>query len=290
MTPFSAYLGLVTGLVIVGMGIYLYIKPLPSHLPWWVVQGLPFFLVAYGAVRWGYSLYLVWRRRRTSSLSSVLILLLLLYACSSGPEPNLRIRFDYMGDCSHCPLQRMDSLLRFYFPSGFIASSFDSVHHQVVLDLDSQYVRMDTLTKVLVAYGYEINGEFGIDPILSPCCTYAGEEVTSPSESGMSSTAAPSSSEGSVASKGSSSSTFSAEPEAEIDPHLPEMGILLPEEQLGASIEAELSSDEALGIEDIDLGDAMDLGGAELEDLDLGDDLDLEDLDTSPPRKGSAKK
>ncbi|MCS6790165.1 MAG: hypothetical protein NZ580_04210 [Bacteroidia bacterium] len=288
MSPFGAYLGLFTGLVIMGMGIYLYVKPLPAHLPWWVVQGLPFFLVAYGAVRWGYSFYLVWRKKRPSSSALSAILLLILNACSSGPEPNLRIRFDYVGDCSHCPIQRMDSLLRFHFPLGVVATTFDSVQHQVVLDLDSQHVRLDTLSKVLLAYGYEINGEISIDPILSPCCTYVGEEANT--HGTEMNTPTPISSGSGDASKRPSASSSMSEYETETDPHLPEMGILLPEEQLEASIEAELNTDEALGIEDIDLGDGMDLGGAELEELDFGDDLDLDNEGTSPPKKGTAKK
>jgi hypothetical protein len=158
----------------------------------------------------------------------------------------------------------MDSLLRVFFPTGFVGVQYDSTQHQVLIDVDSQHVKVDSLRQVLLAYGYEVNEEFPFDPILSPCCVVA----SAPSPTGEFLLSGPSSEE-----IQEGMTLLEQELEAEIAP------------DPGVSLEAELNLEEDLGgLEELDLGD--DLGGdLGLEELDLGDDLGLEDLDGPPPPK-----
>jgi hypothetical protein len=161
----------------------------------------------------------------------------------------------------------MDSLLRYYFPKAIVGVSYDSTKHEVLLLLDSHYVRVDTLIHVLLAYGYEVNDQLPSDPLLSPCCT--------PLEAAMQTEGA---------------SLFTeANPKEEVS-------------SLEQELEAQLSEDPSLPQEDLsldeDIGDlenfdiqegGVDMGMDEgLDDLGLDEDLDL-DLD-SKPKKGSSQK
>ncbi|MCX7606807.1 MAG: hypothetical protein N2170_06050 [Bacteroidia bacterium] len=188
MPQLTIYLGLFTGAIVTGMGIYLYVHPLSSDLPLWIAQGLPGFMIGYGVLRLGFTLYQLFRKpqkrnsRSTPPLGAWLLFSLFMQYCSFGPEANMRIRLDYAGDCASCPLSRMDSLLHVFFPKGIVAISYDSTHHQVLIDTDSQAVSLDSLRHVLLAYGYEVNEEFPFDPILSPCCTNPLESASKAGE------------------------------------------------------------------------------------------------------------
>ena len=277
MNAISIYIGLFTGLLISGMGVYLYVRPIESNFPAWVQQGLPVFMIVYGAVRFGFSLYKIFQKNRGSDLQSIGVLLLamlFLTECSSEPEPNLRLRFDYAGDCSTCPLSRMDSILKLYFPRGVIAVRLDSAQQQVILDLDTNHARMDTVRQVLLAYGYEIDEDVAVDPILSACCvTFLG--------AGGSSSADPLA--------GPSASDIQEDMsmlERELEQ---ELGVAAEAPQL--NLDAELNLDEDLGLDELDLE-----GGAGGEDLGLGmDELDMEmdldmDFDLEEPKPNKPKK
>lgn len=265
----STYIGLFTGTLIAGLGVYLLLSPMGGGLPDWAAKGLPIFMLIYGGFRVGLSIYQLfrhrsWHKRQIERLSALVALISFTASCSSGPEANLRIRLDYGGDCATCPLSRMDSLLRVFFPTGFVGVQYDSTQHQVLIDVDSQYVKIDSLRQVLLAYGYEVNEEFPFDPILSPCCVVAS--VTP--QAGESLLSGPSSEE-----IQEGMTLLEQELEAEIVP------------DPGATLEAELNLEEDLGgLEELDLSE--DLGGdLGLEELDLGEDLGLEELDGSPPPK-----
>jgi len=277
MASLSTYLGLFTGTLLTGMGFYLYQHPLEGS-PSWLIRSVPPLLIGYGLFRVSLSAYLLWRRRDRRLPPEALLLVgaITLFRCASEPEANLRIRMPYLGECAACPLSRLDSLLRVFFPKGFIAASYDSLHQEVVLDLDTQQVRWDTLRTVLLAYGYEVEEELPLDPILSPCCVAASANPSAPEQNPLA-LPAPEVTEGMT--------ELEAELEAEL---LPETTPLS---------EKELTLDEDLGsLEDINLDE--DLGGTEglgVEDLDLDVDLDmgLEDLEgaaskpkkPAPPRK-----
>lgn len=267
MAPLSAYLGLFTGTLITGMGIYLYLHPLQGG-PGWLVGSVPFLLMGYGLFRVGFSAYLLWRRRsgRLPPGALAFVGLATLLGCQSDPQANLRIRMPYHGECATCPVSRVDSLLRVFFPKGFVAASYDSTTQEVILDIDTQQVRWDTIRTVLLAYGYEVEEELPLDPILSPCCVVAS--APSAPEQNPLALPAPEVTEGMT--------ELEAELEADL---LPESTPLS---------EKDLTLDEDLGgLEDINLDE--DLGGSEglgVEDLDLDADLDmgLEDLE-GPPSK-----
>lgn len=277
MNAISIYIGLFTGLLISGMGVYLYVRPIESNFPAWVQQGLPVFMIVYGAIRFGFSLYKIFQKNRRSELQSIGVLLLamlFLIQCSSDPEPNLRLRFDYAGDCSSCPISRMDSILRVFFPGGVVAVTLDSAQQQVIIDLDTNRARVDTVRQVLLAYGYEIDEDIGVDPILSACCS-------NPLSSGGSSSGDPLA--------GPSASDIQEDMsmlERELEQ---ELGVTADAPQL--NLDAELNLDEDLGLDDLDLE-----GGVGGEDLGLGiDDLDLDidmdfDLEEPKPKKSPQKK
>jgi len=271
MASLSTYLGLFTGTLIAGMGLYLYRHPIGGG-PSWLTQSVPFMLMGYGLLRVVLSAYLLWRRRdrRLPPEGLLLIGVLTLLRCEPEPQVNLRIRMPYLGECAACPLSRMDSLLRVFFPKGFIAASYDSLHQEVVLDLDTQQVRWDTLRTVLLAYGYEVEEDLPLDPILSPCCVTTSAAPSAPEQNPLA-LPAPEVAEGMT--------ELEAELEAEL---LPESAPLS---------EKDLTLDEDLGgLEDLnldeDLGSTEGLGVEEL-DLDIDLDMGLEDLDgaTSKPKK-----
>lgn len=272
MPAVSAYIGLFTGLLISGMGIYLYLHPIESGFPAWVRQGLPFFMIGYGAIRFGFSLYKILQKKpyRDSNHGTLLLLSLFLLRCSSGPEANLRLRFDYIGDCSTCPISRMDSILRTFFPVGVVSVSLDTLQNQVLLDIDSNLVKVDTVRQVLLAYGYEIDEELSADPVLSPCCV--------------------------IADAGSAAGPLAGPGVAEIQEDMTLLEREL-EQELGINPEApqlnldtELNLEEDLGLDELDLESGM-LGGEDLglDDLDLDMELDL-DMDEPKPKKKPAPK
>ncbi|MCS7163112.1 MAG: hypothetical protein NZ958_07305 [Bacteroidia bacterium] len=176
MVPWTSYVGLFTGLIIIGMGVYLYVSPV-ANLPAWAAQGLPVFMLIYGIGRAGLSVYQLLRQRKASNHAAGLSLLLLgglLTHCGSGSEPNLRVRLDYVGECATCPIQRIDSILHAFFAQGIFNVQYDSLQNQIIIELDSQRVRLDTLFRVLLAHGYEVGEQISDDPILSPCCIVPG--------------------------------------------------------------------------------------------------------------------
>jgi hypothetical protein len=232
----------------------------------WIREVGPFLLIAYGVLRIGMSVYFLWRRRRDAVLP-VVGLLFFLWHCSSGPEDNLHIRFPYDGECASCPLARMDSLLRYYFPKAIVGVSYDSTKQEVLLLLDSHYVRIDTLIQVLLAYGYEVNDQLPSDPLLSPCCM--------PLEAAMQT-------------EGTSLFT-EANPKEEVSSLEQELEAQLSEEP--SLPQEDLSLDEDIGdLENFEIQEGgVDVGMDEgLDDLGLDEDLDL-DLD-SKPKKGSSQK
>lgn len=278
MTAISIYVGLFTGILISAMGVYLYVRPIESGFPEWVRQGLPVFMIVYGAVRFGFSLYKIFQKNRRSNIDSiglVILGLVFLAQCSSEPQTNLRLRFDYSGDCSSCPISRMDSILRVFFPKGVIAVSLDSAQHQVVIDLDSNHARMDTVRQVLLAYGYEIDEDIAVDPILSPCCT-------NPLSAGGGETGGDPLSGPSSADIQEDMSMLERELEQEL-------GVTAEAPQL--NLDTELNLDEDLGLEELDLD--VGAGGPELgldmDDLEMDMDLDF-DLDETKPKKPPQKK
>lgn len=270
MAPLSTYVGLFTGTLLTGMGIYLYLHPLGGR-PDWLAGSVPFLLIGYGLFRIGFSAYLLWRRQRGRIPPDAFLLagLLVLFGCQSDPEANLHIHLPYQGECATCPLSRVDSLLRIFFPKGFVAASYDSTSQELLIAIDTQQVRWDTIRTILLAYGYEVEEELPLDPILSPCCVVASTPSTS--EQNSFALPAPEVTEGMT--------ELEAELEADL---LPESTPLS---------EKDLTLDEDLGsLEDLNLEE--DLGGSEglgMEDLDLDTDLDmgLEDLDgaASRPKK-----
>ncbi|MCX8112774.1 MAG: hypothetical protein N3E49_06230 [Bacteroidia bacterium] len=268
MATLSVYLGLFTGLLISGIGAYLYVHPLDSGLPAWAQQGLPLFMIAYGAVRFGFSLYKLLRRKgREGIMLGLTLIFPLLMRCSSASEANLRLRFDYLGECSTCPISRMDSILRLFFPVGVFSVALDSAQHQVVVDLDSNHVRLDTLRQVLLAYGYEINEEISVDPILSSCCAIP-EFHSAGSEAGP--LAGPSASE---IQEDMTLLERELEQELGVSPDVPNL-----------NLDSELNLDEDLGLEELDLegGGFEPIDDLGLEELDVELELEMEE---SQPRK-----
>jgi hypothetical protein len=265
MPKWSSYIGLFSGTLFIALGVALRYLPMPATAPW-MQEVVPFFLIAYGVLRIGMSVYFLWRRRRDAVLP-VVGLLFFLWHCSSGPEDNLHIRFPYDGECASCPLARMDSLLRYYFPKAIVGVSYDSTKQEVLLLLDSHYVRIDTLIQVLLTYGYEVNDQLPSDPLLSPCCTLL-EAAMQPEGASLFTEANPK----------EEVSSLEQELEAQLleEPSLPQ---------------EDLSLDEDIGdLENFDIQEGgVDVGMDEgLDDLGLDEDLDL-DLD-SKPKKGSSQK
>lgn len=272
MAWISAYIGVFTGLLIAGMGIYLYRYPVLSGFPAWVQSGLPIFMMIYGGIRFGFSLYKIWQQRRNWRTFGVLILGTTVFTyCQKGPETNLRLRFDYAGDCAACPLSRMDSLLRLFFPMGVISVSLDSAQNHVILDLDSHYVRIDSLRQVLLVYGYEIDEDIGVDPILSSCCLVAEASTPAPPLAGPS----PSDIQEDMTML-----------ERELEQ---ELGVTAEAPQL--NLDAELNLDEELGLEEeLDLGGGLEMGeDLGLEDLDIDLELDLEEPKPTPKKSTQSK-
>lgn len=284
MPPLSVYLGLFTGTILAGLGVYLLLNPFAtSTFSPTLLKTFSYFLIGYGGFRVGYSAYLLWRHRRGTNtrlpLWVGLLLSLGLPSCASGPEENVRVRFEYAGDCATCPLSRMDSLLRVYFPAGITSLSYDSTSYEVVLGMDSHHVRLDTLRAVLVAYGYQVDEDIAVDPILAPCCVLPEtENIASGSEASLSL--------GSSADLQTEMSLLERE--------LMDEGILGDESaSVNINLDAELGlEDELGGLEDLDLEGGLDLGeDLGLDDLDLDMDLDLDDLGGSPtPKKKTPAK
>ena len=248
------------------LGIALRYLPVPATAPW-MQEVVPYFLIGYGILRIGMSLYFL-RRAQRKNIIPLVLLSVSLWHCKGGPEENLRIRFAYDGECASCPLARMDSLLRYYFPKAIVDVSYDSTKQEVLLLLDSNHVRIDTLIQVLLAYGYEVNDLLPSDPLLSSCCTPL--EAATHTESG----------------------SFFAEANPKEEVSLLEQEIeaqLLEEPSLP---QEDLSLDDDLGeLENFDISE----GGAEagldegLDDLGLEDDLDLE-LEPKPKKNTSQQK
>lgn len=283
MPPLSVYIGLFTGTILAGLGVYLLLNPLsaPNFSPT-LIKTFSYFLIGYGGFRIGYSLYLIRRHRKGTRLPFWIIPFtgLALQYCSSGPEENVRVHFEYAGDCATCPLSRMDSLLRVYFPNGITSLRYDSTAYEVILGIDSHKVRLDTLRAVLVAYGYQVDEDIAVDPILAPCCVLPESETAS----------SPSSGEASL-SLGSSADLQSEM--SLLERELMDEGIL-GDESAGVSInlDAELGlEDELGGLEDLDLEGGLDMGeDLGLDDLDMDMDLELDDLGGSPPKKKTPAK
>jgi hypothetical protein len=262
MPKWGNYIGLFSGTLFIILGITLrYYLPRPITVPW-----VAYILIGYGILRIGMSLYFL-RRARRKNIIPLVFLSVSLWHCKGGPEENLRIRFPYDGECASCPLARMDSLLRYYFPKAIVGISYDSTKQEVLLLLDSHYVRIDTLLQVLLAYGYEVNDQLPSDPLLSPCCT--------PLEAAMQTEGA---------------SLFTeANPKEEVSSLEQELEAQLSEEP--SLPQEDLSLDEDIGdLENFDIQEGgLDVGMDEgLDDLGLDEDLDL-DLD-SKPKKGSSQK
>jgi len=262
MPKWGNYIGLFSGTLFIILGITLrYYLPRPITAPW-----VAYILIGYGILRIGMSLYFL-RRAQRKNIIPLVLLSVSLWHCKGGPEENLRIRFPYDGECASCPLARMDSLLRYYFPKAIVGVSYDSTKQEVLLLLDSHYVRIDTLIQVLLAYGYEVNDELPSDPLLSPCCT--------PLEAAMQTEGA---------------SLFTeANPKEEVSSLEQELEAQLSEEP--SLPQEDLSLDEDIGdLENFDIQEGgVDVGMDEgLDDLGLDEDLDL-DLD-SKPKKGSSQK
>ncbi|MCS7189876.1 MAG: hypothetical protein RMJ66_04260 [Bacteroidia bacterium] len=283
MTHLSTYIGLFTGLTIAGMGLYFFFHPLQSSSTPWLMQGLPVFMIGYGIVRLGFSLYQVIRlfRRKTTipslSVGALLGLAELLESCSQKPEANMRVRMDYAGDCATCPISRMDSILRVFFREGITTVVYDSANHQVVLDMDSNLVKLDSLQHVLLAYGYEVNEEFPLDPILSPCCQ--SSSLHSPSSSPESPFFAMPHEE-----VHEGMSLLEKELESAIAPEIG--GGTLPEEPDIGGLEDELSNIE----EELNIGDELDTSEIGLEELEMEEELGLEEGEGSPKKKGTSEK
>jgi len=262
MPKWGNYIGLFSGTLFIILGITLrYYLPRPIIAPWFA-----YILIGYGILRIGMSLYFL-RRARRKNIIPLVLLSVSLWHCKGGPEENLRIRFPYDGECASCPLARMDSLLRYYFPKAIVGVSYDSTNQEVLLLLDSNYVRIDTLIQVLLTYGYEVNDQLPFDPLLSPCCT--------PLEAAM---------------QTEGGSLFAeANPKEEVSFLEKELEDQLSEEP--SLPQEDLSLDEDIGdLENFDIQEGgIDVGIDEgLDDLGLDEDLDL-DLD-SKPKKGSSQK
>jgi len=265
MLKWGHYIGLFSGTLFIILGVALRYLPVPATAPW-MQEVVPYFLIGYGILRIGMSLYFLWRARQKNVIPLIL-LTLSLWHCRRGPEENLRIRFPYDGECASCPVSRMDSLLRYYFPKAVVALSYDSTENEVVLHLDSNYVQTDTLIQVLLAYGYEVNDQLPSDPLLSACCTPIG--ATNQSEEGLFAEANPK----------EEVSLLEQEIESQLAEEPP-----LPQEDL--SLDAELSELEDFDVLEEGLDTGLDEG---LDDLGLDDDLDLE-LEPRPKKNTSQQK
>ncbi len=174
MPKWNLYIGLFSGILFIFLGILLIFLPSPAPAPW-MKDFLPFVLGAYGLLRLGMSLYFL--RRKPPVL--LLLLAFVLVSCQLGPEDNMHVRFTYDGECSTCPIARMDSLLQEYFPKAIVETVYDSANNEVILKLDSNHVKADTLITVLLAYGYAVNDQLPYNPLMSPCCTPIGEDSPS---------------------------------------------------------------------------------------------------------------
>ncbi len=265
MQKWYSYIGIFSGTLFIGLGVGVrHYLPVPATASW-VQEVMPYFLIGYGIFRIALSVYFIWRQSRSTTLPLV-VSIFLFWHCKRGPEENLLIRFPYDGECSSCPLTRMDSLLRHYFPQAIVQVSYDSVHQQVVLHLDSTYVRIDTLVQVLLTYGYEVNDQFPSDPLLSPCCT--------PIEAAI---------------QTETSAFTEANPTEDVSLLERELEAQLLEEP--AISQEDISLDEDISaLEDFDLQDGgLDVGLDEgLDDLGLEDDLDL-DMEPRPKKSPSKK-
>jgi hypothetical protein len=266
MPKWGNYIGLFSGMLFIILGIALRYLPVPATAPW-MQEVVPYFLIGYGILRIGMSLYFL-RRAQRKNIIPLVLLSVSLWHCKGGPEENLRIRFAYDGECASCPLARMDSLLRYYFPKAIVDVSYDSTKQEVLLLLDSNHVRIDTLIQVLLAYGYEVNDQLPSDPLLSSCCTPL--EAVTHTEGG--------------------SFFAEANPKEEVSLLEQEIEAQLLEEP--ALPQEDLSLDDDLGeLENFDISE----GGAEagldegLDDLGLEDDLDLE-LEPKPKKNTSQQK
>ncbi len=265
MQKWSSYIGFFSGTLFIGLGIALRYLPVPATAPW-MQEVVPYFLIGYGVLRIGLSVYFLRRRNRTTTLLATA--LLFLWHCNRGPEKNLLIRFPYDGECASCPLVRMDSLLRFYFPQAVVQVSFDSAQQDVILHLDSHYVRIDTLVQVLLAYGYEVNDQLPSDPFLSSCCTPI---------------------EASIQTEGGANVFADANPREEVSLLEQELEAQLSEEPSLPHEEISLD-DDISDLENFDIQDATGETGLEegLDDFDLDEDLEL---DAEPkPKKSNPKK
>lgn len=166
MPKWNLYIGVFSGTLFILLGALMFFLPTPASAPW-MKDLLPYVLGGYGLLRLGMSVYLL---RRKPPLALFLFVFWVL-SCSRGPEENMRIRFSYDGECSTCPLARMDSLLRKHFPKALVETVYDSANSEVILKLDSHYIKTDTLIAVLLTYGYAVNDQLPYNPLLSPCCT-----------------------------------------------------------------------------------------------------------------------
>jgi len=265
MLKWGNYIGLFSGILFIILGIALRYLPVTATAPW-MQEVVPYFLIGYGILRIGMSLYFL-RRARQKNVISLILLALSLWHCKRGPEENLRIRFPYDGECASCPLSRMDSLLRYHFPKAVVEVSYDSTQQEVVLSLDSNYMRLDTLIQTLLAYGYEVNDQLPSDPVLSACCTPMEEAI-----------------------RGEGSLFAEANPREEVSLLEQELEAQLSEEP--PLPQEDLSLDDDLGdLENFDISEAGgELGLDEgLDDLGLDDDLDLE-LEPKPKKNTSQQK
>ncbi len=265
MQKWSSYIGIFSGTLFIGLGIGVrYYLPVPATASW-MREIVPYFLIGYGIFRIALSSYLIWRQSRSTTLP-VIVSVFFLWHCQRRPDENLLVRFPYDGECSSCPLTRMDSLLRYHFPQAIIQVSYDSAHQEVVLHLDSNHVRVDTLVQVLLAYGYEVNEQLPSDPLLSSCCTPIDAAIQT---------------ESAVFAEANPKEDVSLL-EQELEAHLLEEPAV-PQEDI--SLDDDISDLENFDLQDggVDLG--MDEG---LDDLGLDEDLDL-DMEPKPKKSPSRK-
>lgn len=215
----------------------------------------------------------------------LLLLPALLIACGeSSPVANAEASYEIAGDCSSCPPQRIDTLLRQV--AGVISTRFDTTSDRLTVSYDSTRVGSSGLIAVLNEAGYDADDALALFPsLVDRCCLVSNPALDSlrridtlrlsPSERARLYALIAQAREGGddLELDALDPDDESALTEGTLDENIEgELGGLLEEELLGPAGEGD---DEATDDEDDDLG--------------LGDDDDEKTTPAKPPVKTPAK-
>jgi len=110
---------------------------------------------------------------------ALLLLTVLLIACGeSSPVANAEASFEIAGDCSSCPPQRIDTLLRQV--AGVISTRFDTATDRLMVSYDSTRVGSSGLVSVLNEAGYDADDALALFPsLVDRCCLVSNPALDS---------------------------------------------------------------------------------------------------------------